>query len=114
VKSAASDGVTAVVHAAGDPAELGQLLRPGGRLASLVGATVEQVGRDDVTVIPVLAVDTVEKMRDLVDKVAAGDLESQSHRRSRSRTLRLRSTRSGRPSSASSLSLFPDPDQRAC
>jgi len=72
---AAPDGITAVVHAAGDPAELGQLLRPGGRLASLVGATAEQVGRDDVTVIPVLAVDTVEKVRELVGKVAAGDLE---------------------------------------
>ena len=33
------------------------------------------MGRDDVTVIPVLAVDTVEKVRVLVDKVAAGDLE---------------------------------------
>jgi NADPH:quinone reductase len=74
VNGAASDGVTAV-HAAGDPGELGQLLRPGGRLASLVGATVEQVGRDDVTVVPVLAVDTAEKVRNLVDKVAAGDLE---------------------------------------
>jgi len=28
-----------------------------------------------VTVIPVLAVDTVEKVRDLVDQVAAGDLQ---------------------------------------
>ena len=28
-----------------------------------------------MTVIPVLAIDTVEKVRDLIDKVAAGDLE---------------------------------------
>lgn len=75
VNAAAPEGVTAVIHAAGDPLDLGRLLRSGGRLASIVGATAEQVGRDDVTVIPVLAVDTVEMVRDLLDKVAAGDLD---------------------------------------
>lgn len=75
VDAAAPGGITAVVHAAGDPLDLGRLLRPGGRLASIVGATAEQVGRDDVTVIPVVAIDTVVKVHDLLDKVAAGDLE---------------------------------------
>jgi NADPH:quinone reductase-like Zn-dependent oxidoreductase len=74
VHAVAPDGVTAVVHAAGDPAVLGQLLRPGGRLASIVGATAEQVGRDDVTVIAVLGSDNPEKVRALLDAVASGDL----------------------------------------
>jgi NADPH:quinone reductase-like Zn-dependent oxidoreductase len=75
VRAVAPDGVTAVVQAAGDAAQLGALLRPGGRLASVVGATAEQVGRDDVTVIPVLATDTPEKIRTLLDAIAAGQLQ---------------------------------------
>lgn len=37
VRAVASEGVTAVAHGAGDAARLGALLRPGGRLASVVG-----------------------------------------------------------------------------
>jgi NADPH:quinone reductase-like Zn-dependent oxidoreductase len=74
VAAAAPDGVTAVAHAAGDAAALAKTLRPGGRLASLLGATAEQVGRDDITVTPVGAQFTPEKLRALLDAVAAGQL----------------------------------------
>jgi NADPH:quinone reductase-like Zn-dependent oxidoreductase len=74
VRSAASDGVTAVVHAAGDPAALAAVLRPGGRMASVLGASVDQLGRDDVAAIPVLAGDAPAKLRSLLDMAAAGTL----------------------------------------
>lgn len=72
-RAIAPDGVTAVVHAAGDPAGLGSLLRPGGRLASVLGASEEAVG-GDVTVLRVSAKPTREKLESLLDAVAAGAL----------------------------------------
>lgn len=75
VRAVVPEGVTAVVHTAGDPAQLGAVLRPGGRLASVVGATDDQVGRSDVTVIAVLASDTPEKIEALLAAIAAGDLQ---------------------------------------
>src|SRR5664280_2195060 len=50
LRAVTPDGVTKVVHAAGDPAVLGSLLVANGQFASVVGATAEQVGREDVTV----------------------------------------------------------------
>jgi NADPH:quinone reductase-like Zn-dependent oxidoreductase len=75
VHEVAPGGLTAVVHAAGDARQLGALLRPGGRLASVVGATDEQVGRVDVTVIPVLATGTPDKVLGLLNAVASGELK---------------------------------------
>jgi NADPH:quinone reductase-like Zn-dependent oxidoreductase len=75
VAAVVPDGVTAVAHAAGDAATVGAVLRAGGRLASVVGATPEQVGRDDVTVTGVLATDTPQKVGALLAAVAAGDLK---------------------------------------
>ncbi|MDQ1698243.1 MAG: hypothetical protein QOG34_106 [Frankiaceae bacterium] len=74
VRSVAPDGVTAVLHAAGDATVLGGLLAPAGRLASLVGATLEQTGRDDITVIPIQAAYTPARMGRLLDAVAAGQM----------------------------------------
>lgn len=74
VRSVAPDGVTAIVHAAGDGASLAALLRPGGRLASALGATPEAVGRDDVAVAPMLATAPADKVTSLLDSVAAGAL----------------------------------------
>jgi NADPH:quinone reductase-like Zn-dependent oxidoreductase len=75
VRAVAPDGVTAVLHAAGDATALGGMLAPGGRLASLVGATNEQVGRDDVTVIPIQAAYTPARLGGLLDAVASGRLK---------------------------------------
>ena len=74
VRAIAPDGVDAAVHAAGDPAQLGSMLRPGGRLASLLGAGSDAVGRDDVTVVAVQSRATAEKIAGLLTEVAAGRL----------------------------------------
>jgi NADPH:quinone reductase-like Zn-dependent oxidoreductase len=74
VRAVAPDGVTAVLHAAGDATVLAGLLAPGGRMASLIGATNEQAGRDDVTVIPIQAAYTPERLGRLLDGVASGQL----------------------------------------
>jgi NADPH:quinone reductase-like Zn-dependent oxidoreductase len=72
VRSIAPDGVTAVVHSAGDAGPLAALLRPGGRLASALGATPEAVGRDDVAVTAVMATAPTDKVASLLDSVATG------------------------------------------
>ena len=74
VRAAAPEGVTAVVHAAGDVAALAARLNPGGRLVSALGATAEQAGRDDITVTGVMAVAEPEKFAALLASVAAGKL----------------------------------------
>jgi NADPH:quinone reductase-like Zn-dependent oxidoreductase len=74
VRAVAPDGVTAVLHAAGDAAALAALLSPGGRLVSLQGATVDQTGRDDITVTAIQAKYTPERLGRLLDAVAAGRL----------------------------------------
>jgi len=74
VRAIAPDGVTKILHAAGDPAALGKLLLPDGVLLSTAGATKETVGRDDVTVSGMLADPTAEKLADLMDAVVRGEL----------------------------------------
>ena len=74
VRAVAPEGVTTVLHAAGDPAVLAGLLVAGGRLASIIGATAEQAGREDVTVTGVMGSFTPEKLRGLLEQVAAGTL----------------------------------------
>jgi NADPH:quinone reductase len=68
------DRVTAIAHTAGDPVALAQILPPGGRLASALGATAESVARNDITVTPVLAVATPDKLQLLLGQVASGAL----------------------------------------
>ncbi|HEV8207597.1 MAG TPA: NADP-dependent oxidoreductase [Acidimicrobiia bacterium] len=48
-------GVDALLHFAGDGAQLAGLLAPGGRLASTLGLSAEQLGRDDLTLAPIMA-----------------------------------------------------------
>jgi NADPH:quinone reductase-like Zn-dependent oxidoreductase len=74
VRAIAPNGVTKVVHAAGDPVVLGALLVSGGHLASVVGATPEQVGRVDVSVTGVLAAYTPDRLATLLEQVAGGRL----------------------------------------
>jgi NADPH:quinone reductase-like Zn-dependent oxidoreductase len=68
-------GVTAVVHTAGDAASLAALLPPGGRLASTLGATREQVDRDDITVTAVMAGPQPKNLTGLLAEVACGTLK---------------------------------------
>ena len=75
VRVIAPNGVTKVVHAAGDPVVLGALLVSGGHLASVVGATPEQVGRADVSVTGVLAAYTPDRLATLLEQVAGGRLQ---------------------------------------
>jgi NADPH:quinone reductase len=75
VRATAPDGVTKVAHAAGNPAVLAALLRPGGHLVSLLGATADAVGRDDVTVTAIVSKYTPEKLTSLLEDVAADRLE---------------------------------------
>lgn len=74
VRRIAPDGVTKALHAAGDPVSLATTVRPGGLLASMIGATSEQVGRDDITIVGVVAHATPEKLADLLHLVADGRL----------------------------------------
>lgn len=71
VRDIAPDGVDQALHLAGDAAVIGQALRPGGVVATTLGATAEQVGREDVTVAGVMAAATPEKLATLLDHVAA-------------------------------------------
>jgi len=74
VRAIAPDGFTKIVHLVGDPAALAALLTPGGHLGSALGATAEQVGRADVTVTPVSAAPSAQKVAKLLEQVAAGAL----------------------------------------
>ena len=75
VRALAPDGVEKVAPLAGDAAALAGLARSGGRLASLLGASAESVGRDDLTVTAIQARVPAEKLDRLMAKVAAGELE---------------------------------------
>src|SRR3954462_2691387 len=74
VKAIAPQGVDKVLHAAGDAAALGATLKAGGTIASTRGASAEEIGRDDVTVAPIMAAATADKLATLLDQVAAGTL----------------------------------------
>ena len=74
VQAIAPQGVDKIVHAAGDPTSLATTLKGGGAMASTIGATAEQLGRDDVTLAPIMAAATAEKLAALLERVATGDL----------------------------------------
>jgi NADPH:quinone reductase-like Zn-dependent oxidoreductase len=74
VNAIAPQGVDKVLHAAGDAAALGTILKAGGTIASTRGASAEEIGRKDVTVAPIMAAATADKLAALLDQVAAGTL----------------------------------------
>ena len=74
VKSIAPNGVDKALHAAGDAGVIGQVLRPGATVASTLGATPEQFGRDDIAVNAIMAAATGDKLERLLDQVASGKL----------------------------------------
>jgi NADPH:quinone reductase-like Zn-dependent oxidoreductase len=74
VQAIAPQGVDKVLHAAGDAAALGATLKAGGTIASTRGASAEEIGRQDLTVAPIMAAATADKLAALLDQVAAGTL----------------------------------------
>jgi NADPH:quinone reductase-like Zn-dependent oxidoreductase len=75
VAALAPDGVDKVAHLAGDAAVLAPLTRSGGRFASLLGATNESIGREDLSVEAIQARVPAERLAWLLSAVAAGELE---------------------------------------
>ncbi|MER5757237.1 NADP-dependent oxidoreductase [Streptomyces sp. NPDC002088] len=74
VRALAPEGFDAIMHLAGDGAELAGLLKPGGRIASTVGLTQEAVTGQDVTVHGVMADANAQTLTALAEKAASGTL----------------------------------------
>lgn len=74
VRALAPEGVDAVLHLAGDAAQLVGLLREGGRIASTLGLTQEAVETPGVTVHPIMADPNPTTLATLADRAAAGEL----------------------------------------
>lgn len=74
VRAIAPDGVDAVLHLAGDGAQLAALLRPGGQLASATGLAQDDVKGHDVTVHTIMANPTAQILTSLAEQAASGAL----------------------------------------
>ncbi|MFI7420540.1 NADP-dependent oxidoreductase [Nonomuraea sp. NPDC049684] len=74
VRALAPAGVDAVLHLAGDGAELAGLLRGGGRIASTLGLTPDAVQGVPVTVHTVMADPNPRTLGELAARVASGAL----------------------------------------
>jgi len=74
VRAIVPHGADKALHAAGDAAAIGKVMRAGGRVASTLAATAGQLGRDDVTVTAIMAAATAGKLARLLDHVASGNL----------------------------------------
>jgi len=74
VRASHPDGVDAALHFAGDPDALVPLVRAGGRLASTMIMSPEQIAGDGVTVHAIYAVPTAEVLTGLAESVASGAL----------------------------------------
>ncbi|MFI7466046.1 NADP-dependent oxidoreductase [Nonomuraea sp. NPDC049646] len=74
VRALAPAGVDAVLHLAGDGAELAGLLRGGGRIASTLGLTPDAVQGAPVTVHTVMADPNPRTLGELAARVASGAL----------------------------------------
>jgi NADPH:quinone reductase-like Zn-dependent oxidoreductase len=74
VRAIAPDGVDAVLHLAGDGAQLAALLRPGGQMASTTGLAQDDVKGQDVTVHSIMANPDARILTSLAEQVASGAL----------------------------------------
>ncbi len=74
VRELRPDGVQAVIHLAGDGVELAKLLVPGGRIASALGLTSDQLPDLDVRAISIVASPVTATLEHLAGEVAAGKL----------------------------------------
>jgi NADPH:quinone reductase-like Zn-dependent oxidoreductase len=62
------------LHFAGDGVALANLLKPGGRLASTLGVSTEQLKRKDVTAKPVMTIPSPALLSELANAAATGEL----------------------------------------
>lgn len=74
VGAIAPDGVDAVLHLAGDGAQLAALLRPGGQIASATGLTQDDVKGQEATVHTIMANPDARILTSLAERVASGAL----------------------------------------
>ncbi len=74
VRAKHPDGIDAIVHAAGDGAQLATLLKPGGRIASTIGLTAEQVDGSGVQVTAIMGMPTTDILGRLATAAVNGDL----------------------------------------
>jgi NADPH:quinone reductase-like Zn-dependent oxidoreductase len=74
VRDLAPQGVDAALHLAGDPNALADLVRPGGRLASLLGIMPEQLGDRDIAIHSVVATREPAALEKIAAQVAAGEI----------------------------------------
>jgi NADPH:quinone reductase-like Zn-dependent oxidoreductase len=74
LRALAGDGVHKALHSAGDAATIAELMRADGTIASTLGATPEQLGRDDIAVTAIMAAATADKLARLLQLVAAAKL----------------------------------------
>jgi NADPH:quinone reductase-like Zn-dependent oxidoreductase len=72
VRAIAPDGVDAVLHAAGDPFALADLLAAGGRLATLLGLGQEAFGDRPITVTSIFAAPVRPLLETLAGEIAGG------------------------------------------
>lgn len=74
VRALRQAGVDGALHLAGDPATLADVVKTGGRIASLLGLTQDQLGDRDVKAIGVMATPDPATLDFLAAEVAAGRL----------------------------------------
>ncbi|MGW2651453.1 NADP-dependent oxidoreductase [Streptomyces sp. NPDC001393] len=74
VRKIAPDGVDAVLHLAGDGAQLAGLLRPGGKIASTIGLTQDAVEEQGVAVHTVWADPNAQTLAALAEQAVSGAL----------------------------------------
>jgi NADPH:quinone reductase-like Zn-dependent oxidoreductase len=74
VQQLAADSVDHALHLAGDAAAVARAVRPGGSVATTLGATEERTGRNNVRVAGIMAAATPQKLAALLDHVARGQL----------------------------------------
>jgi NADPH2:quinone reductase len=67
-------GVDAVLHFAGDGGQLAALVAPNGRLASTLGLRADQLDRDDISVITIMANPVTTTLARVADAVTTGDI----------------------------------------
>lgn len=74
VREIAPEGVDTVLHLAGDGAQLADLVRSGGKMASTIGLTQDAVKGQDVTVHTVWADPNTQTLTALAEQAASGTL----------------------------------------